>query len=331
MKARYYSIFLMIGLCGLLWLCSSSCQRVKGYKLIKLGHGLDVSHPVHAGMVKLGELVEQKSDGKLRIDIYPSEQLGKERELLELLQIGSLGMTKVSSAVLENFSPNIRVLGLPYIFRSKEHHYNVLDGEIGQSLLEDGDKYWLRGICFYDAGSRSFYTKNTPVESPTDLSGLKIRVQQSQTAMDMVSLLGGAPTPIAWGELYTALQQGLVDGAENNAPSFVSSRHYELCKYYSINEHTAVPDVLIMSTHVWNGLTEQEKKWVMEAARESVIYQRKVWAKSVEECLDIVKKAGVTVSYPKKEPFAEKVAQMYEQYKQEPEIYELIQKIQAVN
>jgi tripartite ATP-independent transporter DctP family solute receptor len=308
----------------------SGCSRQDSVTAIKLAHGLDIAHPVHKGMVYFAEQVAERSNGQMRIDIYPSGQLGSERQCLELLQIGSLGMTKVSAAVLENFAPRMKVLGLPYLFRDDEHAWAVLNGPIGKDLLLEAQNYWLRGVCFYDAGSRSFYTKDRPVNSPDDLEGLKIRVMNSQTAMQMVKALGGAPTPISFGELYTALQQGVVDGAENNPPSFYTSRHYEVCKYYSIDEHSTVPDVMLIGTNTWERLTAQEQTWLQEAADASVGYQRKVWAASEQEALDAVKAAGVQINYPDKSPFAARVEDIYERYKDDPEIYELIQQIQAV-
>ncbi len=315
---------------ALLLLLMSSCGQREETKAIKLAHGLDISHPVHKGMVYFAEQVAERSEGQLRIDIYPSGQLGSERQCLELLQIGSLGMTKVSAAVLENFAPRVKVLGLPYLFRDDEHAWKVLNGEIGKSLLLEAQNYWLRGVCFYDAGSRSFYTKKRPIETPADLEGLKIRVMNSQTAMQMVKSLGGAPTPISWGELYTALQQGVVDGAENNPPSFYTSHHYEVCKYYSIDEHTTVPDVMLIGTNTWERLTPQEQAWLQEAADASVTYQREVWNEAEAEALEAVKAAGVEINYPEKEPFNEAVAPVYEVYQDDPEIYELIQQIQAI-
>ena len=314
----------------LLFFLVASCSNDSRVKYIKLGHGLDVTHPVHKGMVFLAERVAEKSGGSLQVEIYPSQQLGTERQCLELLQIGSVGMAKVSGAVLESFAPKAKILSLPYVFRDRDHVSKVLDGEIGKELLIESEQYWLRGLCFYDAGSRSFYTKERPVNTPSDLKGLKIRVQESPTAMKMVRSLGGSPTPISWGELYTALQQGTVDGAENNPPSFYTSRHYEVCKFYSLNEHNAVPDVLIVSTHVWKKLSDQEKKWLQEAADESVPYQRKLWIESEQEALAEVQKAGVEIIKPDKRPFEEKVQGMLEEYKSEPEIYELIKRIQAV-
>jgi tripartite ATP-independent transporter DctP family solute receptor len=312
----------------LLLLALGGCDSEQDVVVIKLGHGLDQTHPVHRGMAYMGQQLFEKSGGTMRIDIYPSEQLGSERECLELLQIGSLGMTKVSASVLESFVPEFSVVGLPYIFRSEEHRFRVLEGEIGREMLASMEPYWLKGLTYYDAGSRSFYTTNRPVHTPADLQGLKIRVQESATAMRMVRMLGGAPTPISWGELYTALQQGVVDGAENNPPSFFLSRHYEVAPYYTINEHSAVPDVLVMSSRLWNNLTEEQQRWVMEAAGESAEYQRLLWRESTEQALAAVKAAGVEVIYPDREPFAQRVADIFEVYRGQPKVYSLIRRIQ---
>ncbi|MCO6490767.1 MAG: TRAP transporter substrate-binding protein [Phaeodactylibacter sp.] len=307
----------------------TGCGEISRTKSLKLAHGLDNAHPVHKGMEYMAERVAEKSGGRLQIEIYPSQQLGTERQCLELLQIGSLAMTKVSAAVMENFAPTIQVFSLPYIFRDQGHCFRVLDGEIGRRLLVQGEQYWLRGLAYFDAGQRSFYTKNKPVRTPEDLQGLKIRVQESVTAINLVRALGGAPTPISWGELYTALQQGVVDGAENNPPSFYTSRHYEVCKYYSLNQHTYVPDMLIIGTVAWNRLDPQEQEWLQEAAYEATVYQRKLWAEAVELALEEVQKAGVEVIHPDKSLFAGKTKSILESYKGNPEMYQLIQEIQA--
>lgn len=306
-----------------------SCSEINDTRVIRLGHGLDVSHSVHKAMVKMGEDLEKMSEGKMRIMIYPSQQLGTERECLELLQIGSLDMTKVSVGVLENFAPDLRVLGLPFLFKDREHSFRVLDGPLGQRLLDEGEKFWLKGLGYYDAGSRSFYTKDKPVHTPDDLKGQKIRVMESVTAMDMVRDLGGSPTPISWGELYTALQQGVVDGAENNPPSFYLSRHYEVAKYYTLDEHTVLPDVLLTGTHLWEQLSAQEKKWLKQAVDNSVIYQRKLWLEAENEALEAVQKAGVEIIRPDKSLFSDKIKESFDKYKDDPAFYKMIQEIQA--
>jgi tripartite ATP-independent transporter DctP family solute receptor len=309
----------------------AGCQGEQDVEVIKLGHGWDAAHPVHKAMVYMNERLQEKSGGTMRIDIYPSEQLGSERECLELLQIGSLGMTKVSAAVLEGFASDFKIFSVPYLFRDEEHRFNVLEGEIGRNLLLAGEKYWLRGLTYYDAGSRSFYTKNRPVKAPDDLRGLKIRTMEAPTSIQMVNALGGSATPIAWGELYSALQQGVVDGAENNPPSFYLSYHYEVAKFFSLDEHTAIPDIVLISTKVWEKLTPQQQQWLQEAADESGEYQKVLWKEATEEALRVVQEAGVEIIYPEKEPFVEKIEQMYEAYKTtDPVIYDLIQKVRAV-
>lgn len=307
----------------------SGCSEEKKANVIKLAHGLDVNHPVHKGMVYMADLVEKDSDGKLKIQIYPNSQLGSERECLELLQIGSIGMTKVSGAVLEAFDPDLRIFGIPYIFQDREHFYRTIDGPIGEELLMAAEKFWLRGLTYFDAGARSFYTRNKPIHTPEDLANLKIRVQESNTAMQMVSSLGGMGTPLAWGELYTALQQGVVDGAENNIPSLLTSRHYEVCDYYTLDEHTYVPDLLMISKLVWDKLSEQEKEWLDNAADEAAMYQRKLWQQAEIDDLAKIEASGTTVIYPDKSKFAEKVEPMYELYKNDKKLYDLIMKLKS--
>ncbi len=308
----------------------TACSNDVKVRTLRLAHGLDTKHPVHKAMELLGKRLEEKSGGKLKVKIYPNGQLGGERECLELLQIGSLDITKVSAAVLENFIPEYKILSIPYIFRDREHAFAVFDGKIGEKLLQQGDKFRLRGLTFYDAGSRNFYTKENPINAPRDLEGLKIRVQKSNMAVAMVNDLGGAPTPISYGELYTALQQGVVDGAENNLPSFYTSKHYEICKYFSMDAHTFVPDVLLISTDTWDKLSEQERKWLSEAVQESTLEERKLWAASEKESLNAIKKAGVEVIYPDKTQFEEKTADIIDQFKDQPKMMQLINNIKAV-
>lgn len=321
--------FYLILFYSFLSLFSLGCVTKKTIRTLKLAHVLDIQHPVHKAMTFMAREVEERSDGKLRIEIYPSGQLGQERELIELLQIGSLAMTKVSTAPLESFVPEMKVLGIPYVFRNDDHRWKALKGDIGRALLCSGEDCFLRGLCFYDAGSRSFYTKNIPVYSPKDLQGLKIRVMKSATSVNMIKAMGGSPTPIPWGELYTALQQGVVDGAENNPPSFYLSHHYEVCQFYTLDEHTAVPDILLISTTVWNKLSSEEQNWLQQAADESVEFQRKLWKKASQNALEEVKKAGVEVIYPDKAAFIQAAAKMHRSYKG-TELFELIKKIKEI-
>lgn len=312
----------------ILTLCS--CSQQNRTTVLKLAHSLDTRHPVHQAMVHMAERLDEISQGAMRIDIYPSGQLGSERELMELLQIGSLAMTKVSSSPMEGFVPEMKIFNVPYVFRDKEHYWQVLDSHIGKDLLLAGESVRLRGLGYYDAGSRSFYTTEQPIYTPDDLTGLKIRVQESQTSIQMVRSLGGSATPISWGELYTSLQQGVVDAAENNPPSFYSSKHYEVCKYFTLDEHTMVPDIILISQYIWNKLPPQQQHWLQQAMDESVVYQRELWAKATNEALEAVAAAGVEIIRPDKSLFQEKVQGMHDSLKG-TEVYELLQEIQSIS
>ncbi len=297
--------------------------------VLKLGHGLDTGHPVHKAMERMKERLEDLSGGSVTIDIYPSAVLGSEVQCLEQLQNGSLAMTKVSAAVVENFVPTMSVFGLPYVFRDEEHFWSVLNGPIGQGLLQGASDKFLHGLCYYDSGSRNFYTKDKPIRTPQDLQGMKIRVMNSKTAIDMVKAMGGSPTPIAWGELYSALAQGTVDGAENNPPSFTSNKHYEVCKHFSLDGHTRIPDMLLMSTKVWDRLDPQAQAWVQEAANESSTYQRELWKEKTLESLKLAEAEGVTVYEVDTAAFAAKVQPMFDQV-ENAEVRALLAKIREV-
>lgn len=307
----------------------AACGSRDDVVVLKLAHSLDTGHAVHKGMVHMADRLQEISDGRMRIDIYPSGQLGGERETVELVQIGSLAMTKVSTSPLESFVPAMQIFSVPYVFRDREHFFKVLDSEIGAQLLESTEVARLRGLGYYDAGSRSFYTTRKPVTTPADLKGLKIRVQKSQTSVKMIDALGGSATPIAWGELYTALQQGVVDGAENNPPSFYQSRHYEISKYYALDEHTSVPDILLMSSRIWHDLTPEQQGWLQQAVDDSVVYQRELWRAATEDALAAVQAAGVEVSYPDKAPFQAAVRGMKASYAG-TEVGDLLARIEAV-
>lgn len=299
--------------CLLLCVCLASCGLSDNKTTLNIAHGLDTKHPVHLAMVYFGEELERQSNGAMRLQIYPSGQLGTERELIELLQIGSLAMTKISASSLEAFVPEMRVFSLPYLFANNDHYWRTLNSDLGKSLLDAGLPYRIKGLGYYDAGSRSFYATHAPIYSPADLTGIKIRVMSSQSAVSMVQTMGGSATPVSWGELYTALQQGVVDGAENNPPSFYLSKHFEVSKFYTLDEHTAIPDIVIISAHVWRSLTAQQQAWVQAAMDASVIYQRKLWSEATAEALAAVAAAGVEVIQPDKKPFQESVKSLIDQ------------------
>jgi tripartite ATP-independent transporter DctP family solute receptor len=325
MKRKAVSFVMMV----MLVLGLFSCAKKSDVIVLKIGHSLDVDHPVHKAMIFMAERLKEKSAGKVIVQIYPGEQLGSEREMIEQVQMGSLDVTKVSTSPLESFVPIMSVFGVPYLFRDSDHFWNVLDGPIGERLKKAGVGVGLKGLCYYDAGSRSFYTKTKPILVPADLAGMKIRVQESKTAMQMIEALGASPTPIAWGELYTSLQQGVVDGAENNPPSFYRSRHFEVCKHYSLDEHTMVPDIIIISMETWKKLPQDVQKIVQEAANESAQYQRQLWKEATEESLKKVQEQGVKVYHPDKTAFRQKVRKMHESYKG-TEVGELMVEIERV-
>jgi tripartite ATP-independent transporter DctP family solute receptor len=324
-KARSAGLALPVVALALL----ASCRDEHQTRVLKLAHGLDVTHPVHLAMVHMADRLAEISGGRMRIEIYPNGQLGEERELIEMLQIGSLAMTKVSASPLESFVPEMAVFSIPYVFRNEEHLWHVLDGEIGRDLLLAGEPYYLRGLGYYDAGPRSFYTTDRAVRIPQDLRGLKIRVQQSITSTRMVRTLGGSATPIDWGELYSALQQGVVNGAENNLPSFFLARHYEVCRYLTLDEHTWVPDVLLISTRVWDRLSDQERRWLEDAARSSVEVERRLWREASEHALDEVRSAGVEIIEPDKAAFRRAVQPMFDDYRGTP-MHDVLSAIERV-
>ncbi len=316
--------------CGFAWFLRSNQGAARqGQLVLKLGHSLDTTHPVHKAMEFMKEELESLSGGTVTMDIYPSSVLGSEVECLEQLQSGSLAMTKTSAASIENFVPEMSIFGLPYLFRDEAHYWNVLNSDLGRSLLQKGNDQFLKGLCYYDSGSRNFYTINRPILKPDDLKGLKIRVMNSRTAMDMVECLGAAPTPIAWGELYSALAQGTVDGAENNPPSFTSNKHYEVCKHFSLDAHTRIPDLLLISTLAWDKLSPQVQAWVQEAADKSSEFQRQLWQEKTIESLEQAKAEGVTIHEVDQSLFSAKVQPMYEALENET-LIELVKQIREV-
>lgn len=297
---------------------------------LKLSHNHPRDHAVHKAMTFMANEVKDLTDGEVRIRIYPDAQLGTQRESMELMQNGALDMVKSNAAELEAFSPAYSAFNLPYLFNSKEHYYKVTDGALGREILDSSRDSGFIGVTYYDAGARSFYTSK-PINTPDDLKGLKVRVQPSPTAIAMVKSLGGNPTPLAYGELYTALQQGVVDAAENNIPSFSLSRHSEVSKYFSLDEHTMVPDVLVISTKSYDKLTAEQQQALMKAAHDSSEYMKQLWAESSAKERAKAESMGVTFVLPDKAKFAAAVQPMYtELASSNPELSELVKRIKDV-
>jgi len=274
-----------------------------GAIVLKLAHGLDEAHPVHMGMAFMKKRLEELTGGKASLDIYSGGVLGSEVDCLEQVQKGELAMTKVSTAALEAFLPEMKFFSVPFAFRDAGHFWNTLHGPIGKRMLSLGVERRFRGLCYYDSGDRNFYTTKKPVRSVADVNGMKVRVMNSRTAMDMVEAMGGSPCPISWGELYTALAQGTVDAAENNPPSFITSRHYEVCKYFILSGHQRIPDMVIISTKVWDKLPLDVRGALQQAADESEAFQRKLWQETTEACMATMKEKGVEVITPDLESF----------------------------
>jgi len=266
--------------------------------VLKLAHGLDEAHPVHKAMGFMKKRLEELTNGKASLDIYSGGVLGAEVDCLEQVQKGELAMTKVSTAAIEAFIPEMKVFSVPYAFRDETHFWNTLHSPIGKRILDLGVQRQFRGLCYYDSGDRNFYTTKKPVRSVADIKGMKVRVMNSRTAMDMIKAMGGSPCPISWGELYTGLAQGTVDAAENNPPSFMTSRHYEVCKYFILSSHQRIPDMVIISAKVWDTLPLDVRKALQQAADESEAFQRKLWKETTAECLDTMKKKGVEIITP---------------------------------
>ncbi len=297
--------------------------------MLKLAHGLDEAHPVHQAMILMKQRLEELTDGKATIDLYSGGVLGGETDCLEQVQRGELAMTKVSTAALEAFIPEMKVFSIPFTFRDENHFWTTLNGDIGKKLLAKGAAQNFQGLCYYDSGDRNFYSTKKPIRTIDDVKGMKIRVMNSRTAMDMINAMGGSPCPITWGELYTALAQGTVDAAENNPPSFDTSRHFEVCKYFTFTAHQRIPDMVIMSTKVWDTLPQDVQAALQQAADESEIFQRKLWKEKTEQSLALAKEKGVELITPELDGFRKACAGII-QHKDYADIVPVYKAIQEV-
>lgn len=291
-----------------------ACAQFGGLNRITLAHTLDEMHPVHLGMERFKQELTRLSSNTMEIEIFPNGQLGTERELVELVQLGAVSMTKVSSLSLENFAEDMQVYSLPFIFDDSAHRWRVLESDIGSEILDGLSAILLKGLGYFDAGSRSFYMTDGPVNTPDDIKGKTVRILASKALVGTIEIFGGAAAPIAFGELYAALQQGVVDGAENNPPSLVNARHYEVAKYYSLNEHVSSPDVVVMSKATWDGLTPQQKEWTQESINIASAYQRELWDKATNEALITLEANGVIINRPDKEPFRQAVKEFRDSF-----------------
>lgn len=296
-------------------------------KTLKLAHALPTEHPVHASLTWFANQVRKQA--KIRVKVYPNGTLGNETSLLQMVQNGTIAFTKVSAAPLTAFAPDYKVLSLPYLYKNREQYDQILQSKIGDQILASSHASGFIGLAFLDAGSRNFYT-DKPIVEPSDLDGLKIRVQNSAISIDTIKALGATAVPLPYGELYSALQQGVVDGAENNIPSYFSSRHYEVKKVFSYDHHTMIPDVLVVSASVWDGLTPKQQQIIRKVAKETVAVQRKNWDAYVDKALVELKKYHIKFVQSDIPKFQQAVQPVYAKFKKEnPDLVPLLNEIQA--
>ena len=285
-------------------------------------------YPTVEAVKYMDKLLKERTNGKLGVKVFANGALGNERDTIEQLKIGGLDMMRVNVAPLNNVVPETMAVALPFLFRSTEHMRTVLDGPIGDEVLAAMEPQGMIGLAFYDSGSRSFYTKK-PVKTLADLKGMKIRVQQSDLFVSMIEALGANPTPMPMGEVYTALKTGIIDAAENNYPSYESSRHFEAAKYYNRTQHVMAPEVLVFSKVVWDRLSKDDQALIRKAAKDSVAEQRKLWDARDAKSKAIVEQAGsqiIEVENPKE--FADAMKPVFAKFANSPRLQNLVQRIQ---
>lgn len=287
-------------------------------------------YPTVAAVQKLGEMVKERSNGRICIDVFHSAQLGEEKDTIEQTKFGVIDMNRVSMGPFNNIIEETKVVSLPFIFRGTDHMHRVMDGPIGEEILAAFEPHGFIGLAYYDGGSRSFYNSKKPIDSIDDLSGMKVRVMQSDVFVDMMSALGANATPMPFGEVYSAIQTGVIDGAENNWPSFESSGHFEVAGYYTLNEHLIVPEVLVMSKVSWDKLTPEDQTLIRQAAKDSVPINRELWAAREKVSEEKVRAAGVEIiDNIDKTPFIEAMVPVYEKHANTPKLQDLVTRIQA--
>lgn len=263
--------------------------------VLKLAETHPPDYPTTMGDKKFAELVTERSKGRIKVEVYPSSQLGEEKAAIEQVQLGALAFTRVSSAPLAEFNKPLGVFSLPYIFDNSAHMWKYLESADAAKLLDGLQASKFVGLCYYDPGARSFYATK-PLKTLADLKGLKIRVQQNTINMEMIAALGASATPMPYGQVFSALQTGVIDGAENNFPSYLTANHFQVAKNYIRDGHQRVPEILIMSKVVWDKLSPDDQKLVKQAATDSVKTQRELWDKFEKEAEAKVKAAGCTVT-----------------------------------
>ena len=294
---------------------------------LKLANALSEDHPTSVALKQFAEEVEEKTDGEVKIRLFLNGVLGSEREVLEQLQNGAVDITRVSAANLENFNPIYRAFNLPYIFRDEDHFYQVMTGPIADEVYQATADSGFTGLTFFDSGARSFYTKSKPINTPEDLVGQKIRVINSNVSIRMVELMGGTPTPLPYGEIYTALQQGVIDGAENNPTALTIGLHGEVAKFFSQDEHQRIPDFLVISNAASDKLTDEQKAIVKAAAVHATESFRGLWTTAVADAVTQAEAKGVTFNTPDPAPFRAKVEPLIAEFRADPQVGPLLTRI----
>ncbi|MEI4488842.1 TRAP transporter substrate-binding protein [Frigidibacter sp. MR17.14] len=286
-------------------------------------------YPTVEAVKQMGKILEEKTGGRLCIEVFPSSQLGEEKDSIEQTQFGVIDMVRASFGPFNNIIPETQIVSLPYIFRSEEHMHDVMDGPIGDEIMAAFGEHDLVGLAFYDGGSRSFYNSQKPIKTIDDLKGMKFRVMQSDVFVDMMDALGANATPMPYGEVYSSIQTGVIDGAENNFPSYDSSGHAEVAKYFTNDQHLIMPEILAMSKSSWDKLTPEDQAAVKEAAKASVPVMRDLWAKQVKASEDKVVAGGAEVIMDvDKQPFIDAMKPVYAKYVTTPELQDLVKRIQ---
>ncbi len=288
-------------------------------------------YPTVEALRHMARQLASRTGGRLNIKTYPGSILGQEKDTLEITIFGGIDLNRVSLAPLNSIVPETLVPTLPFVFRSTAHMRASMDGAPGEKILNAMKPYGLIGLCFFDSGARSFYTTERPITVPEDMRGLKIRVQSSDMFVAMVDALGANATPMDFGEVYQGLLQGTVDGAENNWPSYESTRHFEAAKYYSLTEHVMSPEVLVMSARRWAKLDTTDQELLIECARDSVAVMRKLWDQRVDSARAAAIKSGVVVTTPEREAFRDRVRPVWDRFLSTSPLRMLAEEIDAVS
>jgi tripartite ATP-independent transporter DctP family solute receptor len=289
-------------------------------------------YPTVEALRYMGRLIAERSGGRHQIRVFHSRQLGEEKETIEQTRVGAIDLNRTNVALIGTFVPAMNVLAMPFLFRSIDHMQKVMDGPIGSSILDSFEPYGFVGLTFYDSGARSIYNSVRPVRTVADMKGLRLRVQQSELMSDMIKALGADPIELPYGQVRTGLATKLIDGAENNWPSFVTTDHYKYAGYYTLTEHTMSPEVLVMSQKAWESLSAEDRKIFREAALESSQFMRKRWKDLEEQSRRQAESAGVTIitDFDRK-PFEAAMDGIYTKAKRDPAAAELIERIRKVD